>query len=175
MAGAPAAAPTLEQMQRVFLQAVRQVVANTEDVGTRFPEEARKIHHGEAPARGIRGQATEEEREELRDEGIEVYSLPIPEALKGPPTESARTADSQHPVRVQASQRVQRRFDLAHQAQGHRRLVLRQLLALERANAVLGRDRAAETADRVVDQRVESLFVGRQEGGGRIALGAWTL
>jgi hypothetical protein len=84
MAGAPAAAPTLEQMQRVFLQAVRQVVANTEDVGTRFPEEARKIHHGEAPARGIRGQATEEEREELRDEGIEVYSLPIPEALKGP-------------------------------------------------------------------------------------------
>lgn len=78
------AAPTLEQMQRVFLQAVRQVVANTEDVGPRFPEEARKIHHGEAPARGIRGQATEEEREELRDEGIEVYSLPIPEALKGP-------------------------------------------------------------------------------------------
>ena len=83
-ASAPAASPTLEQMQRVFLQAVRTVVASTEDVGTRFPEEARKIHHGEAPVRGIRGQATEEEREELRDEGIEVYSLPIPEALKGP-------------------------------------------------------------------------------------------
>lgn len=76
--------PTLAQMQRVFLQAVREVVTNTEDVGPRFPEEARRIHHGGAPARGIRGQATEEEREELLDEGIEVYSLPIPEALKGP-------------------------------------------------------------------------------------------
>jgi len=82
--GEPPASPTLQQMQQAFMQAVRHVVAHTEDVGPRFPEEARKIHHGEAPARGIRGQATEEEREELRDEGIEVYSLPIPEALKGP-------------------------------------------------------------------------------------------
>lgn len=82
--GEATASPTLQQMQKAFMQAVRHVVAHTEDVGPRFPEEARKIHHGEAPARGIRGQATEEEREELRDEGIEVYSLPIPEALKGP-------------------------------------------------------------------------------------------
>lgn len=76
--------PTAEQMQRVFLQAVRSVMAGTEDVGERFPEEARRIHLGEAPSRGIRGQATPEEREELRDEGIEVFSLPVPEALKGP-------------------------------------------------------------------------------------------
>ncbi|MCO5979071.1 DUF1178 family protein [Ideonella oryzae] len=82
--GEIAASPMLQQMQLAFMQAVRHVVAHTEDVGPRFPEEARKIHHGEAPARGIRGQATEEEREELRDEGIEVYSLPLPEALKGP-------------------------------------------------------------------------------------------
>ncbi len=76
--------PTAEQMQRVFLQAVRSVMASTEDVGERFPEEARRIHLGEVPSRGIRGQATPEEREELREEGIEVFSLPVPEALKGP-------------------------------------------------------------------------------------------
>ncbi|MCA6217399.1 DUF1178 family protein [Ideonella sp. B7] len=82
--GETAVHPTSEQMQRIFLQAVRSVMASTEDVGERFPEEARRIHLGEAPSRGIRGQATPEEREELRDEGIEVFSLPVPEALKGP-------------------------------------------------------------------------------------------
>ncbi|MBN8487216.1 MAG: DUF1178 family protein [Burkholderiales bacterium] len=58
--------------------AVREVMARTEDVGPRFPEEARRIHYGEAEARGIRGQASPEEREALRDEGIEVYALPVP-------------------------------------------------------------------------------------------------
>ena len=58
-AGAPrraghAAPPTL---QARWLQAVRHVMANTEDVGERFAEEARRIHYGEAEERGIRGQA----------------------------------------------------------------------------------------------------------------------
>ena len=43
-----------------------------------FAEEARRIHYGEIEARGIRGQTTPDEREALRDEGIEVMSLPDP-------------------------------------------------------------------------------------------------
>ena len=71
-------------MQAQWLQAVQQVLSQTEDVGNRFPEEARRMHHGETAHRGIRGEATPEEREALRDEGIEVHSLPIPKALLGP-------------------------------------------------------------------------------------------
>lgn len=82
----PAPVPTPEQQQAeaIFLQAVRHVLAHTEDVGSRFAEEARRIHHGDAETRGIRGQATPEERRELREEGIEVFALPVPEGLKGP-------------------------------------------------------------------------------------------
>ena len=60
------------------------MVANTEDVGERFPEEARRIHYGEVEDRGIRGQASTEDAEALREEGIEVLSVPLPAALKGP-------------------------------------------------------------------------------------------
>lgn len=70
--------------QALWLQAVRQLLANTEDVGERFAEEARRIHHGESERRGIRGQASADEREALSDEGIEVFSLPLPRALKEP-------------------------------------------------------------------------------------------
>jgi hypothetical protein len=76
--------PPAAQLQQLWLQAVRHVMARTEDVGERFPEEARKIHYGEAESRGIRGQATPEQRAELADEGIEVLALPVPDALKGP-------------------------------------------------------------------------------------------
>jgi hypothetical protein len=55
---------------------VEHIVANTEDVGRAFPEEARKIHYEEAPRRPIRGVATQEEARELADEGIPVISLP---------------------------------------------------------------------------------------------------
>lgn len=55
---------------------LREVVRSTENVGRRFPEEARKIHYEESPARAIRGQASPEEAEALRDEGIEFSALP---------------------------------------------------------------------------------------------------
>lgn len=77
------AAPTAAQMQAAFLHAVRHMMRNTEDVGPRFAQEARRIHHGEAAERGIRGQATPEEREALQEEGIAVLSLPVPAGLKG--------------------------------------------------------------------------------------------
>lgn len=80
----PVAADTQTTMQSVWMRAVRHVLANTEDVGERFPEEARRIHYGEIEHRGIRGQASREEAAALQDEGIEVSALPIPAQLKGP-------------------------------------------------------------------------------------------
>ncbi len=71
-------------MQKAWLKMVRHVMANTEDVGERFAEEARRIHHGESEERGIRGQASREETQALLEEGIGVLPLPIPKALKGP-------------------------------------------------------------------------------------------
>lgn len=80
---APAAAPdAAAELQTRWMQMVRQVLKNTEDVGDKFADEARRIHYGETPQRGIRGQASAEEREALRDEGIEVMPLPIPAGLK---------------------------------------------------------------------------------------------
>lgn len=59
------------------LKELRQVIEkNFEHVGERFSEEARRIHYGESPARGIYGDASKEQTQALRDEGIEVYALP---------------------------------------------------------------------------------------------------
>jgi hypothetical protein len=58
------------------LAKLREIVRNTENVGRRFPEEARKIHYQEVPPRAIRGQASRDEAKELTDEGIEFTSLP---------------------------------------------------------------------------------------------------
>jgi hypothetical protein len=78
------APPQAVDLQAMWRQTVRHLMANTEDVGERFAEEARKIHYGETPQRGIRGQANDEQRQSLADEGIEVMSIPVPRALKGP-------------------------------------------------------------------------------------------
>ena len=55
---------------------LREVVRATEDVGARFPEEARKIHYEEVPHRPIRGVASAEEAKELADEGIDFAPIP---------------------------------------------------------------------------------------------------
>ena len=68
--------------QAAFLNALRQVVAHTEDVGQRFAEEARRMHYGEVEARSIRGQASARETVELLEEGIEVLPLPLLPMLK---------------------------------------------------------------------------------------------
>jgi hypothetical protein len=59
-----------------IVRKLREIVRNTENVGRRFPEEARRIHYEEVPARAIRGQASAEEADSLREEGIEFASLP---------------------------------------------------------------------------------------------------
>jgi hypothetical protein len=83
----PVAVPAPEAavpLQSQWIDAVRRMLDSTDDVGERFPEEARRIHYGEIEARGIRGQASLEERRALLEEGIEIMSLPMPAALKGP-------------------------------------------------------------------------------------------
>ncbi|ANH67826.1 DUF1178 family protein [Mitsuaria sp. 7] len=76
--------PIAIELQKQVLQAVRTLMAKTEDVGDRFATEARRIHYGEAEERGIRGRATPDEARELADEGIAIVALPVPDALKEP-------------------------------------------------------------------------------------------
>ena len=80
----PPAGAEVQALQAAWMKTVRHLVANTEDVGPRFAEEARRMHHGEAPERGIRGQASADEREALREEGIDVMQLPLPDFAKEP-------------------------------------------------------------------------------------------
>jgi len=67
--------------QRKLLAQMRQLrdemLSKSDYVGPRFAEEARRIHNEEAPARGIHGEATPEEVAELKEEGVEVYPVPI--------------------------------------------------------------------------------------------------
>lgn len=72
------------ELQAAWLALARKVLANTDDVGDQFAEEARRIHYGEAAERGIRGRASPEQTQELLEEGIAVMPLPLPDALKGP-------------------------------------------------------------------------------------------
>ena len=65
-----------------LLQALRYMVANTEDVGDRFAEKARAMYYGDLESRNIRGQASAREAVELLEEGIDVMPLPLPAALK---------------------------------------------------------------------------------------------
>jgi len=69
-------------LEALWLELARHVMRHTEDVGERFAAEARRMHHCEIPERGIRGQATAQETEQLLDEGIAVLPLLIPDAAK---------------------------------------------------------------------------------------------
>lgn len=75
-------AETLQNLANM-LKAISDAAMDAEDVAERFPEEARKIHYGEVPARGIRGQASLDDTRELLEEGIPVLPLPLP--YKGKP------------------------------------------------------------------------------------------
>ena len=72
------AQPSAEaRVKREALLALRKfILSNTENVGRQFAEVARRIHYEEERARGIRGQVTAEEAEELREEGVPAYSVP---------------------------------------------------------------------------------------------------
>jgi hypothetical protein len=70
------ASEPMRKLRAMIREVHAHVQANTEDVGTGFADEARKIHYGESEERGIRGKATLEQAEALHDEGI--HCLPLP-------------------------------------------------------------------------------------------------
>lgn len=80
MAGMPAAKNHAEQA--ALLKALRHVMTHTEDVGSQFAEQARRMHYGEVEARSIRGQASAREAVELIEEGIDVMPLPSLPGIK---------------------------------------------------------------------------------------------
>lgn len=67
--------------ERELLSKLREirdhVLKNADDVGKKFPEEARKMHYGDIEQRAIYGEATADEARSLVDEGIEVAALPV--------------------------------------------------------------------------------------------------
>ncbi len=74
---APAQPRSEPQIKREALLALRKfILSNTENVGREFAEVARRIHYEEEESRGIRGEVTAEEAEELREEGVPAYSVP---------------------------------------------------------------------------------------------------
>ena len=70
----------MDNSRRAMMEKIREAVSeirrNAEDVGEKFPEEARKIHYGEMEERPIYGHATLEEAADLVEEGIDVAPLP---------------------------------------------------------------------------------------------------
>jgi hypothetical protein len=66
----------MQQLRAMVKEFHAHVQANTEDVGSKFAEEAQKIHYGETEDRPIRGKATADEIEILHDEGIPFMPLP---------------------------------------------------------------------------------------------------
>ncbi len=73
--------PAGATLEATVMGHLRRMIARTEDVGPRFAEEARRIHYEEVPTRPIRGTATDRERRDLHDEGIEIVDIPMPRAL----------------------------------------------------------------------------------------------
>ena len=70
----PAISPA--QFRAALIEMRRQIETNCDYVGTRFAEEARRIHYGEIDPHGIYGEATDEESRELDDEGISFGRIP---------------------------------------------------------------------------------------------------
>jgi hypothetical protein len=64
--------------QMLYSRMLDEILTKSEDVGKQFPEEARKIYYKESPGRAIRGQATQQEHEDLVEEGIPVARFPVP-------------------------------------------------------------------------------------------------
>jgi hypothetical protein len=64
--------------QRLAKEVVKYIHDNFEDVGPKFAAEAFKIHYGVSEKRNIRGSATSEEEENLKEEGIEFFKIPLP-------------------------------------------------------------------------------------------------
>ena len=73
----------LAKMLQVMRAVRSHVEATFDDVGERFPEEARRMHFGEIEHRDIYGQASRQEVKELLEEGVQIHPLPTVPKLDG--------------------------------------------------------------------------------------------
>ena len=78
-ANAPLAvmSPPERELRKKLKELREHITKNSDYVGARFPEQARKIHYGEIEHRSIYGEASPDEAKELHEEGIEFHPLPI--------------------------------------------------------------------------------------------------
>jgi hypothetical protein len=78
---APASTPLMMAQERELRAKLRElrnhIVKNADNVGERFPNEARKMHYGDIEHRPIYGEASPDEARALIDEGVEVSPLPV--------------------------------------------------------------------------------------------------
>lgn len=68
--------PQAKEMMVMLSKLRQEVEKNCDYVGNKFPEEARKIHYGEAEKRNIYGEASKEDAESLAEEGVEFQRIP---------------------------------------------------------------------------------------------------
>ena len=80
-AEAPAPVAMMSSQEREFRGKLKELrdhlTRNAENVGRKFPEEARKMHYGEIEHRSIFGEASPQEAKDLHEEGIEFHPLPV--------------------------------------------------------------------------------------------------
>ena len=80
-AATPASTPLMMAQERTLRAKLKElrdhIVKNADNVGERFPNEARKMHYGDIEHRPIYGEASPEEARSLIDEGVEVSPLPV--------------------------------------------------------------------------------------------------
>jgi hypothetical protein len=80
-AGPPAPVAMISPQEMEFRSKLKELrehlVKNAENVGAKFPDEARKMHYGEIEHKSIYGVATPQEAKELLEEGIECHPLPV--------------------------------------------------------------------------------------------------
>jgi hypothetical protein len=69
--------PQERELRQKLKELRDHLTANSDNVGKRFPEEARKMHYGEIEHRSIYGEATPQDAKELHEEGIEFHPLPV--------------------------------------------------------------------------------------------------
>ena len=75
--GVPGGAPSGEDLRKMLRAFRDHVVTNSDYVGDKFAEEARKMHFKESEPRGIYGEATQDEVRDLVEDGIDCLPLPV--------------------------------------------------------------------------------------------------
>ena len=80
-AEAPTSVAMISPQEKEFRKKLKELrdhlTANADNVGKKFPEEARKMHYGETEHRSIYGEASAQDARELHEEGIEFHPLPV--------------------------------------------------------------------------------------------------